>query len=284
MHIGGLFVYPIKGCRGSSVTAMPLDARGPVDDRRFLVVTPDGTFMTQRDFPRMALIEPRLSAVATNGVLSPPRRLSLSAEGDITCELDVDPDGRRLTVTVWDDRCVAVDQGDVVAAWLSAFLGIPCRLVRLADDFTRLVSANYHVRPDDQVGFADGFPFLIIGEASLDDLNGRLARPVPMNRFRPNIVVAGAQPYAEDTWGRIRVGDVELAVVKPCGRCVVTTTDQATAVRADEPLRTLAGYRVREGKAMFGQNAIHLSRGTLHLGDAVIVTEKQVQHEAPRHP
>ena len=228
------------------------ERRGFVNDRRWLLVDGDNRFLTQRELPRMALIQPTIEGDC----------LRLSAPGVGDFELPVDQPGARAAVSVWKDSGIgAVDQGDPVAAWFSDFLEYDCRLVRFADDAVRPVSPKYAPRPTDQVGFADGYPFLIIAEASLDDLNRRLDTPLPMNRFRPNIVVADAEPYAEDTWRAIRVGEVEIDVVKPCARCAITTTDQATAARGKEPLRTLATYRNQNGGAMFGQNAIHRTSG-----------------------
>jgi hypothetical protein len=157
-------------------------------------------------------------------------------------------------------------------AWLGRFLGHEARLWRVHEP--RPVNPKYAVSPADRTGFADGYPLLLLGQASLDDLNARLARPVPVDRFRPNLVLAGAPAFAEDAWRRIRVGEIELAVVKPCARCVITTTDQRTAARGREPLRTLAGYRrAPDGKVLFGQNAIHLSTGVMRAGDVVSVLD-----------
>ncbi len=213
----------------------------------------------------MALIQP---AIADDC-------LRLTAPGVSGLELPVDQPGERVGVTVWKDSGIgAVDQGDPVAAWFSAYLGSNCRLVRFADDAVRPVNPKYAPRPTDQVSFADGYPFLIISEASLAELNSRLDDPLPMNRFRPNIVVAGTEAYAEDTWRAIRVGEVEIDVVKPCARCTITTTDQATAARGKEPLRTLATYRAGKSGPLFGQNAIQrASGGTIRLGDPVAVID-----------
>jgi uncharacterized protein YcbX len=167
-----------------------------------------------------------------------------------------------------------VDQGAEPAQWLTTFLGAPCRLVRMADDFVRATNPTYSVGLEGQLGFADGYPFLLTTEASLADLNSRMAVPLPMNRFRPNIVVTGSPPFAEDGWQRIRIGGITFAVVKPCARCVITTVDQATAATAREPLRTLATFRQVQGKGvMFGQNLIHTAMGTIRVGDAMDVLE-----------
>ena len=158
------------------------------------------------------------------------------------------------------------DQGDESAQWFSDWLGTSVRLVHVADGIQRRLNPEYAVNADDHTGFADGYPILIISEESLQDLNSRLEIPVPMNRFRPNLVVKGCEPYAEDTWNKIEVGDVELAIVKPCDRCVVTTIDKTTLEQSKEPLKTLAVYRKHPLGAIFGQNIIPLNEGRLQLG------------------
>jgi uncharacterized protein YcbX len=234
--------------------------RGIVGDRSFMLVDADGRFLTQREYARMALIEPRLGHDT----------LSLAAPGHDTLSIPVLTNGERGEVTIWRDRSVAVDQGDAAAEWASSFLGATCRLVRIADDAVRAVDRDFAVSDGDQVGFADGYPFLVTTEESLADLNDRMAEALPMNRFRPNIVLSGAEPFAEDDWRRIRIGEIVFAVVKPCARCAITTTDQATAERGKEPLRTLATYRQVPGKGvMFGQNLIHQSTGDIRVGDPV---------------
>jgi uncharacterized protein YcbX len=225
-----------------------------------MLVDADGRFLSQREHARMALIEPQLG----------DDTLSLAAPGRDTMSSPVLSRGECREVTVWGDRCEAVDQGDAVAEWASSFLGERCRMVRISDDAVRAVDRDFAVSDGDQVGFADGYPILLATEESLADLNDRMAEALPMNRFRPNIVLSGVEPFAEDGWRRIRIGGIAFAAVKPCARCVVTTTDQATAKRGQEPLRTLATYRQVPGRGvMFGQNLIHLSTGVIRVGDPV---------------
>ncbi|HEY1013483.1 MAG TPA: MOSC N-terminal beta barrel domain-containing protein [Herpetosiphonaceae bacterium] len=261
MRLAALYRYPIKSCKGFALDTAELDARGLADDRRLMVVDAAGRFLTQRELPRMALIEPRLAGA----------ELTVRAPGAPDLTIACADDGPRLRVTIWGDQCLAADQGAEAARWFSAALGLDCRLVRIAPEETRLVTPDYAPRPTDQVGFADGFPLLLIGQESLDDLNRRLDHPLPMNRFRPNLVVAGAAPYAEDSWTRIEIGGIGFDLVKPCARCAITTTDQATAERGKEPLRTLAGYRRVGDKVMFGQNVVHDRAGSLRVGDEVRV-------------
>jgi uncharacterized protein YcbX len=260
-----LFCYPVKSCGGTTLVEAVIRPRGIEHDREFMVVdAASGLFLTQRELPRMALIRPHLESGAL--LLDAPEMPRLTVQ-PLT-------DGPTRAVTVWSSRCPAVDQGPAVADWLSHVLGTSCRLVRMAEGYVRRVDRRYAVNAGDQVGFADGYPFLLISEESLADLNTRMTAPFPMNRFRPNIVVAGGgAPYLEDQWRRIRIGDIEFHLVKACARCVITTTDQETGERGKEPLTTLAAYRRVARSVLFGQNMIHSGLGTIRLGDLVEVLE-----------
>ena len=173
-------------------------------------------------------------------------------------------------VNIWKSKGVhAIDQGDESAQWFSDWLGVSVRLVHVADGFKRKLNPEYAVSEEDHTGFADGYPILIISEESLQDLNSKLGSVLPMNRFRPNIVVQNCEPFAEDTWKRIRIGGVEMALVKPCPRCVVTTIDKETLKKSKEPLKTLATYRNQEDGAMFGMNVIPLNEGNIKIGMSI---------------
>jgi uncharacterized protein YcbX len=270
MHLSGLFIHPVKSLRGCAVAAAEVDALGLVGDRRFMVVDEMGRFLTQRALPRMALITAALG----------PDSLTLLADdaGTLTVPRYSQPGLPRRSVSVWkSDGLLAEDCGDGAATWLSGFLRTRCRLVRIGAEFRRPVLKADVAGPGDHVNFADAFPFLVIGNASLADLNDRLAaqqeEPVPMNRFRPNLVVTGSPPYAEDDWTRLRIGGVVFHTAGPCARCVITTTDQSTAERGVEPLRTLGTYRrdpLDPSNVNFGQNLIHETKsGTLRIGDEV---------------
>jgi uncharacterized protein len=265
LTVTGLYCYPIKSCGGVSLMMAQIGPRGIVHDRQFMVVdATTGLFYTQRELPRMALIRPRVE----DGTLV------VDAPGMSRLEVHPIEEGPGRDVIVWRDRCPAIDQGQEVADWFSDFLQTNCRLVRMQDDYVRQVDPTYAVSDSDQVGFADGYPFLLISEESLADLNTRLPSPLPMNRFRPNIVVAGGgAPYLEDRWRQIQIGGIDFHLVKACARCTITTTDQDTGVQGKEPLTTLAGYRRVERGVLFGQNLIHGGQGTLRLGDAVTVVE-----------
>jgi uncharacterized protein len=260
--ISSLIYYPIKACRGFEVETVQVERMGLQNDRRMMVVTPDGKFLTQREFPRLALVTPRLHEGT----------LELCAPNYDSIQVGVQATGIPVSVDVWKSKGVqAIDQGEKAAQWFSDWLGTGVRLVHIADGYMRRVSPDYAVHPDDHTGFADGYPILLVSEEGLQDLNSHLETPVPMNRFRPNVVVKGCEPFAEDGWNRIRAGDVELAVVKPCARCEVTTIDKNTLESSKEPLKTLGKYRKHKLGAIFGQNVIPLNEGTLRLGMSVEV-------------
>jgi uncharacterized protein YcbX len=192
--------------------------------------------------------------------------LLVEAPGADRLSVPRDAAGPRRTALVWDDTVTVEHAGEEAARWFSAVLGTPVELVRIADDAVRGVDPRFG-RAADQVGLADGYPLLLLSEASLDGLNRRLPTPVPMDRFRPNLVVSGCPAHAEDGWAALRIGGITLRPVKPCARCTITTVDQTSGVRGAEPLRTLAGYRRLDGKVVFGQNVVHDGRGEIRAGD-----------------
>jgi uncharacterized protein YcbX len=269
MHVTGLHIHPVKSLRGLAVEAARVDSLGLVGDRRFLVVDPSGTFMTQRGVPRMA----RVGAFLDETTLT----LRAAGFGEVLVRRDPDPTAPEAIVRIWKSEGLsAEDCGGAAAAWLSAVLETPCRLVRIGARFARPVRADF-AQPGDLVTFADGFPLLVASEASLADLNRRMgekgAPPLPMNRFRPNVVVAGCEPYEEDRLTRFRIGDVVFRATKPCIRCIVTATDQLTGERGVEPLRTLAQYRrepPESTEVKFGYNLVNETKsGVVRVGDPV---------------
>ena len=263
LTLEALYRYPVKSLAGEAFDTLEVDARGPRHDRHWMVVDAAGRFLTQRQWPRMALVAAHVTARG---------ELQLRAPGMADLHLPARDGDARQVVEVWGDTVDAVASGAAADAWLSEFLDTPCRLVHLDDDSRRAVDPDF-ATPADQVGFADGFPFLLISQASLDDLNSRLDTALPMRRFRPNLVISGCPPYAEDGWRLIRIGDIRFRVVKPCARCAIPTIDPDTGVSGKEPLRTLAGYRRQGGQVMFGQNLVHEGRGRLDVGMTVEVLE-----------
>ncbi len=269
--ITGLFIYPVKSLRGCTLPAAEIDVLGMAGDRRFLVVDELGGFFTQRTVPRMACISTVLSA----------SELTLYADGfgSITVPRASDPLVPVVAVSVWKSAgLLAEDCGDRVATWLSDFLQMKCRLVRIGDQFCRpLLKAA--AKPGDVLSFADGSPILVISEASLADLNKRIQRndgePVPMNRFRPNIILSACEAFDEDGWASIQIGSVTLRAAGKSDRCILTTTDQQTGARGKEPLKTLATFRrdIEQSSAVyFGANFINESKsGWVQVGDELVI-------------
>jgi uncharacterized protein YcbX len=267
--VSSLHLHPVKSCRSIAVNEAALDAFGLVDDRRFLIVDSARHFLTQRSDARLALIE----ADFADGSLV----LRAPNAREFRLPLDTPAEGNRAVI-IWRDTVTAGDMGDAAAAWLSAVLTKPSRLVRAEAGFGRRLPAervpveHASARAEVPVAFVDAFPILVIAEASLEHLNTKLAAPLPMNRFRPNIVLRGAAAHDEDRWQIVRVGGVEFRAGGDCGRCVVTTTDQLTGERGAEPLVTLSTYRRdSRGAINFGQYWMHGGPGTIRVGDAVEV-------------
>jgi uncharacterized protein YcbX len=262
LHLSALHLYPIKSCAPLMQRQAQVEPRGLAGDRRWMIVDEDDRFITGRQQPRLVLVSAEAMAAG----------LRLAAPGMPPCEVRVPPaDAPRRRVSVWRSQVQAQEAEAAAQDWISRFLGQPCRLVYMDQTARRPVDPAYG-RPGDEVSFADGFPLLLISQASLDGLNARLAQPVSMLRFRPNLVVAGPlAPHAEDGWKRVRVGAIEFDVVKPCTRCVFTTVIPERGVfdTSGEPLRTLRTYRRTAEGVNFGQNLIARGIGLLRLGDPV---------------
>lgn len=266
--LSSVHVYPVKSMAGCSPGEAAVEPWGLAGDRRWLVTEPDGRFITQRQLPRLALASAQ--PLPGGGVrLTAPGAEPLDVAVPVPAE-----QGGTIPVTVFRDKVEAVRAGDAAAAWVSAFLGTEAQLVHMDDPAVRRpVDPDYGL-PGDTVSFADGYPLLVTTTGSLRALNALIAEdgiaaegPLPMNRFRPNVVVDHTAPWAEDGWRRIRIGEMTFRVVKPSGRCVITTTDQATAERGKEPLRTLARHHRIGERLVFGQNLIPEHTGVLRVGD-----------------
>ena len=273
MHLASLHLYPVKSLRGFPVESVEIDALGALGDRRFMVTDLQGNFLTQRTVPRMA----RVSALIEDDTLS----LGCEGFGEVRVRRSPDPAAALVPVSVWKSQGLrAEDCGTEASEWLSRVIGSFCRLVRIGPAFSRPVLKSA-ARTGDIVSFADSVPFLLTTKASLDRLNDRIVEaggdPVPMDRFRPNVVLQGCEPFAEDSWRRIRIGGVIFMSAGPCARCVVTTTDQLTGSRGTEPLRTLATFR-RDSQdpthVNFGQNLVNETKqGYLRVGDPVEILQ-----------
>ena len=261
LTLTALHVYPIKSAGGIAVSSWPVDDFGLRYDRRWLVVDDAGEALTQREHPRLALVRTAIEG----------DRLRVTYPGRAPLDLPLEPAPAVTTVaTVWGDACASVWLGERAARWFAEAIGTSCSLVYMPASTVRPADPAY-APPGSRVSFADGFPFLLCSEASLAELNTRLPAPVPMNRFRPNLVIGGGTPFVEDGLAAFRIGELELEAVKPCDRCVLTTTDQDTGLRSHEPLRTLASFRKVGDKVLFGQNVLHRTTGRLTVGEAVQV-------------
>lgn len=265
LSISHLYVYPIKSLGGIELTEARLTDRGIEHDRRWMLADENNRFLTQREFPQMALLRTAIHA----NELTVYEKVN---EVD-TIRVNLYPtETATLRVQVWDDVVEAIVMEDEINQWFSAKLNRVCKLVYMPDASQRKVDADYALN-NELTGFSDAFPVLMIGQASLDDLNSRLAIPVPMNRFRPNIVFTGGTAFAEDTMQHFRINGIDLYAVKPCARCVVTTTDQETGIIAKEPLKTLASYRTGNNKVYFGQNILYKQEGIIRVGDELKVVQ-----------
>lgn len=266
--LSALYRYPLKSGQVEPLATAHLDALGLQGDRRWMVVeAASGRFLTQRLLPQMGRIEARwddgYGALWLNAPGMPGLRVAMPGA-----------DEALRGVSIWRDLLQVPDAGDAAAHWLSRFLERSCRLVAIPELRARQVDTAY-AEPGEKVHFADGFPLLLIGQGSLDDLSARVGRPLDMLRFRPNLVVQGAPAFAEDGWKRIRIGGVEFRVAKPCSRCILTTVDPHTGERDPqrEPLATLMQYRQVDGEALFGQNLIAEGQGELRVGMPVEILE-----------
>ena len=258
IEVSGLFIYPVKSFAGISLESSGLDSMGMKYDRRWMVVTPEGNFLTQRTLPQMALIKTSIN----DGVLT----LSKDGMGE-HCVPQIDATASSMEVTIWDDTVTASRIGESTDAWLTEAIGVDSRLVYIPDDCLRQCDLEYS-NVGERTGFADGFPMLIISEASLEDLNQRLEHAVDMRRFRPNIVIKGCDAFAEDKLENFRIAEITMRGVKLCSRCPMPTVDPDKGERAgQEPIATLMKYRKWDNKVFFGMNVIHHQQGTIKVGD-----------------
>jgi len=257
--IAALFIYPVKSCRGVQLAAARVTERGFEHDREWMIVDTAGRFLSQREIPALAMIVPALSASS----------LQLTAPGREPLDVPLDQSGAAKTVTVWRDSLPAIDQGSAAADWLSDWIGRDVRLVRFDPRVRRACNRAYVGDSGAHTGFADAYPLLVLSEGSLSDLNARLADPLPINRFRPNVVLSGTEAYDEDHIDEIVAGTIRVKLVKRCTRCQITTTNQLTGERSSEPLATLATYRMDAALdgVTFGVNAIF----TAGIGDELRV-------------
>jgi len=260
LTLSELWIYPIKSLAGIRLNACKVLPKGLQYDRRWMLVDEQGIFMTQRLFPKMALFKPNI--VGSTIVIS-------YNQYSLTLPLYPAPE-KEEQVQVWDDMVYASEINREYSEWFSDLMGLRCRLVYFPENNLRPVDARYRVHEDDNTSLSDGYPFLIIGQRSLDDLNQRLHEPISIDRFRPNFVFTGGDPYEEDTWRNFMIGSNKFVGVKPSARCIVTTIDQKTSQRNAEPLKTLATYRKKDNKIYFGQNVIAVDHKQVSIGDHIV--------------
>ena len=261
LFVQNLYLYPIKSLGGIAVQEAQVEERGFKYDRRWMLVDQSGEFLTQRQYPQLALLQVTLgeSELVIFSKVDPSRKISFDLELN---------SGKEMQVKVWGDAVAALQVAPEVSAWFRNFLGMNVDLVLMPESSHRKMDPRYAVQ-EESVSFADGMPYVMIGQASLDDLNGRLSDPVGMDRFRPNLVFSGGEAYAEDQFKQLQIGEVEFQVVKPCARCVMITVDQEKGTKGKEPLATLATYRSQGSKVYFGQNAVALTSGIVRVGDFI---------------
>ena len=265
LTLSEIWIYPVKSLGGIRLETATVRRKGLQFDRRWMLVDANGVALTQRVHPEMALFKPRIA----NEQLAIEYRKPGQSVSTAVVRLSSQPWGPALTAHVWEDQVHVHEVDPSISEWFSNLLNIRCRLVAFPEKNPRPVDTRYSVAGD-HVSLADAYPFMIIGQKSLDDLNGRLAEPVPMNRFRPNFVYTGGSAFAEDTWKDISIGSLRFVAVKKCDRCVLTTVNQETGVKGIEPLKTLSGYRKAGNKVYFGQNMVALDEGSLSVGQRII--------------
>ncbi len=271
--VSDIYIYPIKSLGGFSVTEAMVTATGFQHDRRWMLVDKDAKFMTQRQVAAMALLQ---TAITTEGVYVYHKQ---HPEMNITIPFLLSPASIKQ-VKVWKDMCEAWCYDDIIInSWFSEMLETECELVYMQDDTKRMVDTDY-AKNNEVTSFSDGYPFLIIGQSSLDELNRKLEKPLPIDRFRPNIVFTSGEPHAEDSWKHITINAIDFYGVKTCGRCIVTTIDQQTAVAGKEPLKTLASYRTVDSKVKFGMNLLHKGEGVIKVGQKIKI-HNQYQGQSP---
>ena len=267
LQLSEIWIYPIKSLGGIKLQQAQVTDRGLEHDRRWLLVDENGLFQSQREHPEMALFQTEIEG----DFLSVSHRFK---EDKIQIPLlqSFSENEKTISVTVWDDTIEAYEVSKGANDWFTKMLGLKVRLVYMPEDSHRKVSPKYAITGNEINSFSDGYPFLVIGQASLDDLNSRLTTAVPMNRFRPNFVFTGGEAYEEDSWKEFTIGELTFFGVKPCGRCVMTTVDQEKGkTSGKDPLRTLAKYRTVGNSVLFGQNLIGPGTGLVAVGDAIDV-------------
>ena len=258
-----IYIYPIKSLGGIRLQQSEVTEKGLKFDRQWMLIDQDGTFISQRKYHQLSLLQ--VSIADTEISVTHKQNSDLHLKFNSTEET-----GNLIQVKIWDDSCAGMEVSHEVNNWFTSLLGLEVRLVKMSTDERRLVDQRYATNQE-VVSFSDGYPFLIISQASLNALNQKLEQPVLMDRFRPNFVFSGAEPHIEDSFADFQIRDIIFSAVKPCARCVLVTVDQQSGVKSAEPLKTLASYRTRNKKVMFGQNLIHKGEDFIAVGDTITI-------------
>lgn len=258
-----IWLYPIKSLAGISLTSARIQEKGMQYDRRWMLLDSHGMFMTQRTFPMMALLQP----VINDGIITIAKKHETKA--GLSFSLASPPMGKRFRTKIWDDDVDVAEVSPEISAWFSDSLNLQCHLVTFPEANPRRVRNS-----DKHVSLADAYPYMVVGQRTLDDLNARLSIPLPMNRFRPNFVFTGGEPFEEDNWKAFKIGTAGFTTAGPCARCTITTIDQETIEAGREPLLTLATYRKTGNKILFGQNLIATTPGEVFVGDIITLEKK----------
>jgi uncharacterized protein len=272
LKLSEIYIYPIKSLGGILLNTANITTRGLENDRRFMLIDENGRFLSQREYPQLAIFQTEIEAESlkiTNKKNGSTLQISLqySLNHKVT---------QSLNVQIWDDETSAIEVSQEASDWFTQALGIPTRLVYMHEESLRKTDAQYSLTGEEITSFSDGYPILIIGQSSLDDLNNRLENPVNINRFRPNFVFTDGEPFEEDAWHEFTVGIVSFFGVKPCARCIMTTIDQETGEKkGKEPLLTLNKYRKAGNRILFGQNVLINQLGTVSVGDDVTVLSRK---------
>ncbi|UQD55142.1 MOSC domain-containing protein [Flavobacterium sp. K5-23] len=271
LQLSEIWVYPIKSLGGISLQESNVTHRGLERDRRWMLVDDKGVFLSQRENPELALFETEME----EDFLIISHREKTVEKVKVALYPTANTDTENLDAVVWDDTVAAYEVDKTISNWFSEILGYSVRLVYMPEESHRKVDSDYAVTPEDINSFSDGFPYLIIGQSSLDDLNSRMKEAVPMKRFRPNFVFTGGESYEEETWSEFTIGNLPFYGVKPCGRCVMITVDPEKGIVAGkEPLLTLSKYKRVGNNVIFGQNLIAKQEGSVSIGDVVAVSKK----------
>ncbi|MEK6782003.1 MAG: MOSC N-terminal beta barrel domain-containing protein [Bacteroidota bacterium] len=273
-RISEIWIYPIKSLAGIRLQKAIVKQKGLLYDRRWMLVDKDGRFLTQREHPEMALF--RVTIDHETLIISRQQSNSGDLPDSIKLNLMQEVSGDTVKVKIWDDEVEAFEMEPGFSSWFSKYINIECRLVFFPEKNRRDVDPDYAIR-NEQVSLADGYPFLIIGQSSLDELNRRLKNQVSMKRFRPNFVFMNGLPHEEDSWRNFTIGSIIFEGVKPCSRCVLTTVNPDTAERGDEPLKTLSAYRRKNGKINFGENLLARTDGEVSEGDVIEIIDFKKQ-------